>query len=143
MAAVLAVFLFAGFPVALTLAAVGFAFALLGNALDLFPVVALFNLPLRMYANLGENLIYPAVPMLLFMGIALERSGIARELLTCLSLMLRRLPGSLAIAVVVIGVLLAPSAGLIGAPVPPPRSEERRVGTEFVSTVRSRWSPTH
>src|SRR3546814_19910722 len=104
MAAVLAVFLFAGFPVALTLAAVGFAFALLVNALDLFPVVALFNLPLRMYANLGENLIYPAVPMLLFMGIALERSGIARELLTCLSLMLRRLPGSLAIAVVVIGV---------------------------------------
>ena len=117
MAATLAVFLFAGFPVALTLAAVGFAFALLGNALDLFPVVALFNLPLRMYANLGENLIYPAVPMLLFMGIALERSGIARELLTCLSLMLRRLPGSLAIAVVVIGVILAPSAGLIGASV--------------------------
>jgi len=117
MAATLAVFLFVGFPVALTLAAVGFAFALLGNALDLFPVVALFNLPLRMYANLGENLIYPAVPMLLFMGIALERSGIARELLACLALMLRRLPGSLAIAVVVIGVILAPSAGLIGASV--------------------------
>ncbi len=117
MAATLAVFLFAGFPVALTLAAVGFAFALLGNALDLFPVVALFNLPLRMYSNLGENLIYPAVPMLLFMGIALERSGIARELLTCLDRMLRRTPGSLAVAVVVIGVILAPSAGLIGASV--------------------------
>src|SRR3546814_20437302 len=68
-------------------------------------------------SDFGENLIYPAVPMLLFMGIALERSGIARELLTCLSLMLRRLPGSLAIAVVVIGVILAPSAGLIGASV--------------------------
>ena len=117
MAATLAVFLFAGFPVALTLAAVGFGFALLGNALDLFPAVALFNLPLRMYANLGENLIYPAVPMLLFMGIALERSGIARELLTCLDRMLRRVPGSLAVAVVVIGVILAPSAGLVGASV--------------------------
>src|SRR3546814_5599874 len=44
-------------------------------------------------------------------------SDLARELLTCLSLMLRRLPGSLAIAVVVIGVILAPSAGLIGASV--------------------------
>jgi tripartite ATP-independent transporter DctM subunit len=117
MAATLAVVLFAGYPVALTIAAVGFLFFAVGYALDLMPLIALFNLPLRMYSNLGENLIYPAVPMLLFMGIALERSGVARELLSCLDLMLRRVPGSLAIAVVIIGVILAPSAGLIGASV--------------------------
>lgn len=117
MAATLAVFLFAGYPVALTIAAVGFLFFAVGYALDLMPLIALFNLPLRMYSNLGENLIYPAVPMLLFMGIALERSGVARELLTCLDLMLRRVPGSLAIAVLIIGIVLAPSAGLIGASV--------------------------
>ena len=117
MAGALALLLFAGFPVALTVAFVGFLFAAIGNALDLVPLLALFNIPLRMYANLGENLIYPAVPMLLFMGIALERSGIARELLTCLNTMLRRVPGSLAIAVTVIGIVLAPSAGLVGASV--------------------------
>jgi TRAP-type mannitol/chloroaromatic compound transport system permease large subunit len=76
MAATLAVVLFAGYPVALTIAAVGFLFFAVGYALDLMPLIALFNLPLRMYSNLGENLIYPAVPMLLFMGIALERSGV-------------------------------------------------------------------
>lgn len=113
----LVVLLFSGFPVALVLAFVGLAFALIGHALGLFALVALFNLPLRMYGNLADNLIYPAVPMLLFMGVALERSGIAHELLVCLSVVLRRLPGNLAIAVLAIGIILAPSAGLIGASV--------------------------
>lgn len=70
-----------------------------------------------MYGNLADNLVYPAVPMLLFMGVALERSGIAHELMECLSVVLRRLPGNLAIAVLAIGIILAPSAGLIGASV--------------------------
>ena len=111
------VLLFSGFPVAFVLAAVGLAFALIGSVLGVFPTVALFNLPVRMYANFANNLVYPAVPMLLFMGVALERSGVARELLDCLSVVLRRLPGNLAIAVMVIGIILAPSAGLIGASV--------------------------
>ena len=113
----LVVLLFSGFPVALVLAFVGFAFALIGYLLDLFPLVALFTVPVRMYSNLADNLVYPAVPMLLLMGVALERSGIARQLLECLSVVLRRLPGNLAIAVMAIGIILAPSAGLIGASV--------------------------
>jgi tripartite ATP-independent transporter DctM subunit len=113
----LVVLLFSGFPVAFVLAFVGLAFALIGHALDLFPVQALFTLPVRMYSNLADNLVYPAVPMLLLMGVALERSGIARELLECVSIVLRRLPGNLAIAVMAIGIILAPSAGLIGASV--------------------------
>jgi tripartite ATP-independent transporter DctM subunit len=117
MMAALVVLLFSGFPVALVLAFVGFAFAAIGHVVDLFPLPALFTLPVRMYSNLADNLVYPAVPMLLFMGVALERSGIARELLECLSVVLRRLPANLAIAVMAIGIILAPSAGLIGASV--------------------------
>jgi len=71
----LALLLFSGYPVALVLIGVGLSFALIGHALGEFPLIAFFNIPLRIYSTLAENLIYPAVPMLLFMGIALERSG--------------------------------------------------------------------
>ena len=113
----LAVLLFSGYPVALVLIGVGLAFGLIGCALGRFPLVAFFNIPLRIYSTLAENLIYPAVPMLLFMGIALERSGIGRELLLCLQVLLRRVPASQAVAVTLIGIILAPSAGLVGASV--------------------------
>jgi tripartite ATP-independent transporter DctM subunit len=113
----LAVLLFSGYPVALVLIGVGLGFGLIGHALGQFPLVAFFNIPLRIYSTLAENLIYPAVPMLLFMGIALERSGIGRELLLCLQVLLRRVPASQAVAVTLIGVVLAPSAGLVGASV--------------------------
>lgn len=113
----LGVLLFSGYPVALVLAGVGLGFALIGHALGVFPLVAYWNIPVRIYGLVGESLIYPAVPMLLFMSVALEKSGIARELLLCLHVLLRRLPGSLAVAVTVVGIVLAPSAGLIGASV--------------------------
>lgn len=113
----LALLLFSGYPVALVLIGVGLSFALIGHALGEFPLIAFFNIPLRIYSTLAENLIYPAVPMLLFMGIALERSGIGRELLLCLQVLLRRVPASQAVAVTLIGIVLAPSAGLVGASV--------------------------
>lgn len=113
----LALLLFSGYPVAFILIGVALGFGLIGAALDQFPLIAFFNIPLRIYSTLGENLIYPAVPMLLFMGIALEKSGIGRELLQCLQVLLRRVPASQAVAVTVIGVILAPSAGLVGASV--------------------------
>lgn len=113
----LALLLFSGYPVALVLIGVALGFGLIGYILDQFPLIALFNIPLRIYSTLAENLIYPAVPMLLFMGIALERSGIGRELLLCLQVLLRRVPASQAVAVTVIGIILAPSAGLVGASV--------------------------
>lgn len=113
----LALLLFSGYPVALVLIGVGLSFALIGHALGEFPLIAFFNIPLRIYSTLAENLIYPAVPMLLFMAIALERSGIGRELLLCLQVLLRRVPASQAVAVTLIGIVLAPSAGLVGASV--------------------------
>ena len=112
-----AVLLFSGYPVALILAGVGLAFAFVGYLVDLFPLVAFYNVPLRVYGSINNSFIYPAVPMLLFMGVALEKSGVARDMLLCLRLLLGRTPGSLAIGVTLLGILLAPAAGLIGASV--------------------------
>jgi tripartite ATP-independent transporter DctM subunit len=109
--------LFTGFPVGGVLAGVGIGFALIGVVVDEFPIPTLFLVPYKIYESVGENLVYPAVPMLLFMGVALEISGAARELLVCLTRLLGRVPGSMCIGVIVIGLLLAPMAGVIGASV--------------------------
>ena len=113
----LVVLLFTGFPVGGILAGVGVGFALIGVVIDEFPIPSLFLIPYRIYESVGENLIYPAVPMLLFMGVALEISGAARELLLCLQRIFVRIPGSMCISVILIGLLLAPMAGVIGASV--------------------------
>ena len=113
----LMVFLFTGFPVGGILAGVAIGFALIGIAIDEFPVTSLFLVPYKIYSSIGESLIYPAVPMLLFMGVALEMSGAARELLLCLQRILARIPGNMCVSVILIGLLLAPMAGVIGASV--------------------------
>ncbi|MCZ6558860.1 MAG: TRAP transporter large permease subunit [SAR324 cluster bacterium] len=109
--------IFTGFPVALLLAGVGVAFGFIGYLVGEFPLVAFFNYPVRIYGMIGQSLIYPAIPMLLFMGVAFEKSGVAREMLLCLQVLLRRVPGRLAVAVTVLGILLGPLPGLIGASV--------------------------
>ncbi|WP_420402400.1 TRAP transporter large permease [Nisaea sp.] len=113
----LVILLFTGFPVGGVLAGVGVGFALIGVVIDEFPIPTLFLVPYKIYDSVGESLVYPAVPMLLFMGVALEISGAARELLLCLQRLLARVPGSMCISVIVIGMLLAPMAGVIGASV--------------------------
>ena len=109
--------LFSGLPVAVILAGLGIAFSLLGVLLGEMPLIALFNIPLKMWGSVSGSLVYTAVVMLLLMGVALEKSGSAHQLLRCLQLLLRRVPGGLAVAVIVIGVILAPAAGLVGASV--------------------------
>ena len=84
----LAVLLFSGLPVAVLLAGLGVGFSLIGVMIGEMPTIALFNIPLRMFGSISGSLIYPAVVMLLFMGVALEKSGIARDLLTCLNLLM-------------------------------------------------------
>lgn len=113
----LAVLLFSGLPVAVVLAGLGVAFCFMGIALGEMPLVGLFNIPPKLIASMRGSLFYPAVAMLLFMGVALEKSGIAGDMLTCLRVMLRRIPGGLVIAVLLIGVILAPAAGIVGASV--------------------------
>ncbi|MDP6345648.1 MAG: TRAP transporter large permease subunit, partial [Alphaproteobacteria bacterium] len=113
----LAILIFSGLPVALLLAGLGVMFSLIGILLGEMPPIALLNIPLRVYGSINGSLIYPAVPMLLFMGMALEKSGIARDLLLALQFLLRRIPAGMAIAVTLLGVVLAPTAGVIGASV--------------------------
>ena len=105
------------YPVAVLLAGLGIAFSLIGIALGEMPGIALFNIPLRIFGSISHSTIYPAVVMLLFMGVALEKSGIARDLLLCLGLLLRRVPAGLTVAVTLLGIILAPAAGLVGASV--------------------------
>ncbi|MEM7407455.1 MAG: TRAP transporter large permease subunit [Pseudomonadota bacterium] len=113
----LALLLFSGLPVAIVLAGLGITFSLLGVALGEMPLLALYNVPIKMWGSISQGLTYAAVVMLLFMGVALEKSGVARDLLTCMQLVFRRVPGGLGLAVIVMGVVLAPAAGLVGASV--------------------------
>jgi len=117
MLVLLAVLLFSGLPVAVLLTGLGIGFSLIGVAIGEMPAIALFNIPLRLYGAVSGSMIYPAVVMLLFMGVALEKSGIARDLLLCLKMILRRVPAGLAVAVTLLGIVLAPAAGLVGASV--------------------------
>jgi len=117
MLASLAILIFSGLPVAVLLAGLGITFCLIGIALDEMQWIALLNVPLRLYGSINGSQIYPTVPMLLFMGMALEKSSIARDLLLCLQHIFGRLPAGMAIAVTLLGILLAPTAGVVGASV--------------------------
>jgi tripartite ATP-independent transporter DctM subunit len=113
----LAMLLFSGLPVAVILSGLGVSFCLFGIALGEMPVIALYNIPPKLIGSIRGSLFYPAVAMLLFMGVALEKSGIAKDMLTGLRILLRRVPSGLVIAVLLIGVILAPAAGIVGASV--------------------------
>lgn len=113
----LGVGLFSGLPVALVLTGVGFVFGLLGWGMALVRPGDFGIIYYRIFVTLTDydDVLWAAVPLVIFMGVILEHSGIARELLLTLKLLLRRIPGGLAIAVTVIGIILAPSAGMVGA----------------------------
>jgi len=113
----LVLLLFSGLPVAIILCGIGVAFCFLGIALGEMPPIALFNIAPKLSYAIRSTPFYPAVVMLLFMGVALEKSGIAQDMLTSLRYLFRRLPAGLAIAVLLIGVVLAPAAGVVGASV--------------------------
>tara|TARA_R110000787_G_scaffold16622_25_gene50857 strand:+ start:107231 stop:108685 length:1455 start_codon:yes stop_codon:yes gene_type:complete len=119
MFAALAFFLFSGYPVAFVLGGVGLAFGFLAIALDPdWYNIAMFSaIPSRIFGGIAENLILTAIPMFIFMGTMLERSGVAKDLLYCLEVLLRRIPGGLAISVVLMGTIMAATTGIIGASV--------------------------
>ena len=114
---VLAILLFSGFPVAWVLGGVGLAFGLIGIVTEEFLFIQFRTLPSRIFGGIMENLILTAIPMFVFMGTMLERSGIARDLLNCLQVIMRRVPGGLALAVTLMGTILAATTGIIGASV--------------------------
>ncbi len=112
----LAILLFSGFPVGFVLGGVGLAFGFIGMYFEVFSQVEFFNLVLRIW-GFADNLVLVAIPMFIFMGTMLERSGVASNLLYCLQVVLRRTPGGLALAVTVMGTILAATTGIIGASV--------------------------
>jgi tripartite ATP-independent transporter DctM subunit len=105
------VFLFAGFPVAFSLTFTGLVFGLIGFGLPFFDL-----LPLRIWGTM-TNFTLLAVPLFVFMGVALEKSGLAEELLETMALLFGRLRGGIAISVVIVGAILAASTGIVGASV--------------------------
>lgn len=114
---VLALLLFSGYPVAFVLGGVGLAFGFIGMAFDVFDFIQFFNLAPRIWGGIAENPVLTAIPMFIFMGTMLERSGIANDLLNCLQVLLRRVPGGLALSVTLMGTIMAATTGIIGASV--------------------------
>ncbi len=109
-------FLLSGFPVAFALAAAGLSFGLLGIALDLFPPVLFQALPLRVFGIMQNDTLL-AVPFFTFMGIVLERSGIAEDLLETAGQVFGPLRGGVALSVIAVGALLAATTGVVSAAV--------------------------
>jgi tripartite ATP-independent transporter DctM subunit len=113
----LGVLLFSGYPVAFVLGGVALLFGFLGYFLGTFRLVEFFNFVPRIWGQAAENLVLVSVPTFVFMGVMMERSGIAHDLLYCCQVLLRRVPGALALAVAVMGTILAAMTGIIGASV--------------------------
>lgn len=108
--------LFVGYPVALTLGGVSFAFAMLGHATGAMDVGLLYALPQRIFGVM-TNTVLLAIPLFIFMGVMLERSRIAEDLLETMGRLFGSVPGGLGISVVLVGVLLAAAKGVVGATV--------------------------
>lgn len=113
---VVCLILMAGFPVALSLAGVSLLFAGIGLLGGSFDAAYLSLVPNRIYGILTNQNLF-AVPLFVFMGVMLEKSRIAEDLLKNMALAFGRFPGGLGISVIVVGMLLAASTGIVGATV--------------------------
>ncbi|MGH8707769.1 MAG: TRAP transporter large permease [Burkholderiales bacterium] len=113
----LACLLFSGFPVAFILGGLAMLFGLIGYFLGIFKLIEFFNFMPRIWGQAAENLVLVAIPAFVFMGVMMERSGIANDLLYCVQVLLKRVPGALALAVTIMGTILAAMTGIIGASV--------------------------
>ena len=109
--------LLAGYPVAFTLSGVALIFAFVGTLTGAFEPSFLQAMPNRIFGNVMMNDILVAVPLFVFMGVMLERSKIAEDLLDTLASLFGRLRGGLGISVTIVGMLLAASTGIVGATV--------------------------
>lgn len=116
MFASLVIFLLLGYPVAFSLAANGLLFALIGIELGLFRPDFLQALPERVYGVMNNETLL-AIPFFTFMGLILERSGMAEDLLETIGQLFGSIRGGIAYAVVFVGALLAATTGVVAASV--------------------------
>ncbi len=114
--AALCLLLLAGYPVTFTLAGLAVAFGFLGAALGAFDLGLLGALAQRTFGIMSNDVLM-AIPLFVFMGVVLERSRIAEELLEEMGHLFGTMPGGLAVAVMAVGALLAASTGIVGATV--------------------------
>ena len=105
-----------GYPVALTLAGTALISAAIGIATGLFVPEFLLAMPNRLF-GIVTNQTLIAVPLFVLMGIILEKSRIAENLLDAMSSVFGRFPGGLGLAVTLVGMLMAASTGIVGATV--------------------------
>ena len=105
-----------GYPVAFTLSGVSILFALVCGLTNNFDLSILYALPSRIFGIItNETLV--AIPIFIFMGIMLEKSKIAENLLESMSNLLSSIRGGLGVSVIIVGALLAASTGIVGATV--------------------------
>jgi tripartite ATP-independent transporter DctM subunit len=107
-------FLFFGYPVALTLGGVSLAFAALGHLTGAMGFSFIGALPQRIYGVMTNEVLL-AIPLFIFMGVMLERSRIAEDLLETMGRLFGTLRGGLGISVAIVGTLLAAAKGVVGA----------------------------
>src|SRR5205085_6702547 len=112
----LIVFMLIGFPVTFSLGACGLFFGLIGIELGVLPESLMQALPLRIYGIMQNDTLL-AVPFFTFMGLILERSGMAEDLLDTIGQLFGPLRGGLALAVIFVGALLAATTGVVAASV--------------------------
>ena len=108
--------LLVGFPVALTLAGVSIIFALICIPLGIFDPTIFKSIPIRIF-GIMNNVTLLAVPLFIFMGTILEKSGIAAKMLENMAKAFRSIKGGLSISIIIVGALLAASTGIVGATV--------------------------
>jgi TRAP-type mannitol/chloroaromatic compound transport system permease large subunit len=112
----LIVFLLVGYSVAFSLAACGILFGLIGVELGLMPATLLQALPLRIFGIMQNDTLL-AIPFFTFMGLILERSGMAEDLLDTIGQLFGPVRGGLAYAVILVGAMLAATTGVVAASV--------------------------
>src|SRR5213082_3350806 len=112
----LIVFMLLGFPVAFSLGACGLFFGLIGVELGVLPQTLLQALPLRIFGIMQNDTLL-AVPFFTLMGLILERSGMAEDLLDTIGQLFGPIRGGLAYAVILVGAMLAATTGVVAASV--------------------------
>ncbi|MGE5509698.1 MAG: TRAP transporter large permease [Bacteroidota bacterium] len=110
-------FIFVGYPVAFVMGGLSLLFALVGAWLGVFHLIGISDVMLRMWAGVAADPVLASIPMFIFMGAILERSGSAKDMLSATEVLLKRCPGALAVAVMVMGTILAAPIGVVGAAV--------------------------
>ncbi|HYN65186.1 MAG TPA: TRAP transporter large permease subunit [Candidatus Limnocylindrales bacterium] len=114
---VMFVVIFCGYPVAFVLGGTALLFATIGWAADVFPFIGMSNIILRMWGGVAADPVLVSIPMFIFMGSILQRSGSAKDMLGATEILLKRVPGGRAVAVMVMGTILAAPIGVVGAAV--------------------------